>query len=248
MSIRNLDYDFSISVNFDKLKHFNPELTEEIYNDFFCDKFNFEEAAEAWKGNFFVEDLNYDVKEDIINTILEKGPTDSLYNRHSDASHYYGSTEPKGYTLYLDEKPSDEFIPNIFNSDTVDKDTKRQILERYMDTGDGCHYIEFDDIEVHEASAVIDSHEMSDGKMWLNGTLTVNGNDYAFDYCVDTDEYEVHNYSETGWITGSCYDQPLPKEFDNDTLGMIVDAIYDAVNEYQEEHDLEAPSYDEDER
>lgn len=248
MSKRYLDYDINVSVSFQKLKYYNKEFTDEIYEEYFSDRNSYEGAKEFWENagdSMDAYDLNSDVRENIINHIVEPGITDKMYNRHSDDSHTYQFGD---IVVYLDEEPADEFIPYVFNSPEVDADTKREILEYAIHHGDNTGSIEFNDTIVREAVASVDSHEEVEGQMWVNGIVTVNGNDYPFDYCINTDEYEIHNYSDAGWMTGSCYDQTLPEEFNNDINCLIDSAICEAVEDYKELHDLDVEREDEFER
>lgn len=76
--------------------------------------------------------------------------------------------------------------------------------------------------EVHDLSELdrisdieVQVNEHSEG--YYSGTVTLNGDVYVFEAkeseCGDgCEDVELHNYSEPGWITGACYEKPLPEE------------------------------------
>ena len=63
---------------------------------------------------------------------------------------------------------------------------------------------------------------------------------YSFEYNTDTEEFDVHKYSEPGFFTGSSYEMPLPSELSNPhNCAQIVEEMSYAIDKYDKEHQLE---------
>lgn len=68
---------------------------------------------------------------------------------------------------------------------------------------------------------------------YLEGYVTVEGGIYPFNYNVRTEEVEVHCFSNPGWMTGACYEKPLPKIV-TDNMELIIDTICESARGFLE--------------
>ena len=71
-----------------------------------------------------------------------------------------------------------------------------------------------------------------DDPNYVVGVLVVNEEEFPFEYNIHEGGYEVHNYSKPGWYTGSSYEKPLPKIFNERNWDLIDETIQHAVDAY----------------
>lgn len=71
----------------------------------------------------------------------------------------------------------------------------------------------------------------ADDAKYIEGTVTVEGVAYSFDYNIESEILELHCYSEPGWFTGASYEKELPdvvtKHFEE-----IDSMVYSKVQEF----------------
>lgn len=100
--------------------------------------------------------------------------------------------------------------------------------------------------EVHDLSELdrisdieVQVNEHSEG--YYSGTVTLNGDVYVFEAkeseCGDgCEDVELHNYSEPWWITGACYEKPLPEEV-TARYEDIVEAVTMGIDEFERDEE-----------
>ena len=213
--IRDLDYNVKVSLGFQKERYYNPELTEDIYEHYFDTDISFEDAAEKW-GNKDIDlsDLNRSFKDEIIDNILKGGTVWDGHHDDGKGSHTY---DCGNYSIYLDEEIADEDRPiMIFGEDSpVSDELKRKVLEEVVHYDKDIGYIEdFNDDRVWQVTVDEESiHRSRIDSDYIEGVVNVNQEGYSFDYNPETDEIEIHKYSEPGWMTGESKLVMLWKNF-----------------------------------
>lgn len=137
----------------------------------------------------------------------------------SYGEYYYGSLYEFLFDLFeddmgthLDTRPLD--LAEVLGQLLVGEDSleiewgdKKVVLERWAEPGR---------FSLHENGHVSENVKISVGKIkeedgYLVGSVLVDGGRYPFDYCLETEELEIHHYSATSWIDGrSCVELNLP--------------------------------------
>lgn len=100
--------------------------------------------------------------------------------------------------------------------------------------------------EVHDLSELdrisdIEVHVSEHSEGYYSGTVTLNGDVYLFEakeneYGDGCEDVELHNYSEPGWITGACYEKPLPEEV-TARYEDIVEAVTMGIDEFERDEE-----------
>jgi len=72
--------------------------------------------------------------------------------------------------------------------------------------------------------------ETVDGTKYVTGEISVTGVSHAFDYNVESGEIDVYGEMVPGWVTGSCYERPLPRDWGSHTMAQIDSVIRASVD------------------
>lgn len=90
-----------------------------------------------------------------------------------------------------------------------------------------------EEVEIHLVGSVVRGDQD-----YLEGSVSIAGVLYPFDYNMKTEDIEIHSYSPAGWIAGSSYEKPLPAVV-ADNMEEILSVIQVGVDEFFQETALD---------
>ena len=128
-------------------------------------------------------------------------------------------------------------VRSVLDGDEVDwdyllKESQEEIFAKIMNGYDNGEFTEFSWHE-YEIEVTSINYENPEGKGYLTGSVVISNDSWEKEYCnfeynIDSDEIEIIQHSNPGYMTGAVYETELA-EMVRDNISEIHSEVYDKV-------------------